>query len=94
MLISLEYLEKYSQSLCEDYINGLIEFSGGAISIEEAKKICQCNFRPTDYFPGSQIIHKGPLFNAKEYVRDAGLLSKKYLPVPSPNSQTRVIQSY
>lgn len=71
-------LEKYSQDLCNEYINGLIKFSGGTISREKAEWICKTNFRPTDYFPGSQIIHKGPLFNAKEYVRRNGLLCEYY----------------
>ena len=71
-------LEVYSKSLCDDYVEGLIKFSGGTISREKAEWICKLNFRPTDYFPGSQIIHKGPLHDAKDYVRRHGLLCEYY----------------
>lgn len=84
-------LEKYSQELREEFIESLIEFSGGAISQEQAEWICMTKFRPTDYFPGSQIIHKGPDVQAKQYVREIGMLAEKYKPIPSKNSQSRLI---
>ena len=71
-------LERYSQALRNEYIAGIIKYSGGAISHKEATWICMTNFRPTDYFPGSQIIHKGPLHDAKDYVRRKGLLCEYY----------------
>ena len=62
-------IKKFNESVRNDYIQGLIEFSGGAISHEEASKIAMRTFRPSDYYDGSGIIHKGPLYQAKEYVR-------------------------
>ena len=83
--------EEFNQSITNEYIEGLIKFSGGAITHSQAVIIARNKFRPSDYYEGSPLIHKGPLFHAKEYVRYAGLLSKKYQPVPSKNSKTRMI---
>lgn len=71
--------------LRNDFIDGLITFSGGAISLIEANKIADRELRPSDYFPGSPVGHKGPYWQAKNYVRYQGLLSEEYLPKAERN---------
>lgn len=56
-----------------EYIEGLLVFSKGKLSLEDANKIADEHLRVTDFDDDSPLAHKGSDWAAWEYCRKKGL---------------------
>lgn len=57
----------------EEYIEGLLFFSKGKLTLEEANIIADKYLRVTDFADDSPLAHKGSNWAAWEYCRAKGL---------------------
>lgn len=62
----------YNEYLRETFIQSLISFSKGDISVKEANDIADQELICSDYYDDSPIAHKGPRWQALDIARHMG----------------------
>lgn len=65
---------EFYNSLRNEFIEALLEFSNGKITEKEANIIANQELRVTDFMLGSPLTHKGPRWLAKTLLRSKNII--------------------
>lgn len=61
-------------TLRNDFIESLVKFAVGKITLDQAEVIADQNLRETDFNTGSPLTHKGPRWLAKRILRSQNII--------------------